>query len=157
VLYFFIFLLGAVHKRRPHKIAKNWPPPPLSALAQPPSPLFVRTHHKLRKIRSFFAKKCGRPHLKNLPPLVRKMSALDKPSLPSDSGRLLWTAPYCWRLRRSRLGDTDIEARIFLVFRSSSLCYFVSWTCVQYLFFTKYASAWQSINHDTSGYLPKCK
>jgi len=35
----------------------------MSALAQPL--LTVRTHHKFRKIRSFFAKKCRRPHLKN--------------------------------------------------------------------------------------------
>jgi len=44
----------------------------MSALAQPL--LSLRTHHNLRKIRSFFAKKCGRPHLKT-PPLIRKTSA----------------------------------------------------------------------------------
>jgi len=31
----------------------------------PPPPLSVRTPHKFRKLRRFFAKKCGRLHLKN--------------------------------------------------------------------------------------------
>jgi len=39
--------LAAVHKRCPHKFVKNWPPAPLSALAQPPPPslppLFMQT------------------------------------------------------------------------------------------------------------------
>jgi len=43
-------------------------------------PLSERIHHKFRTFRSFCTKKCGRPHLKNLPfPLIRKMSSLDKP------------------------------------------------------------------------------
>jgi len=29
------YALGAIHKRRQRKIAKNWSPPPLSALAHP--------------------------------------------------------------------------------------------------------------------------
>jgi len=51
----------AVHKRRPHKIAKSDPPSPLSAKCPhgsiPPPSLSVRTHHKFRKILKFFAPK----------------------------------------------------------------------------------------------------
>jgi len=49
----------------------------LFTLAQPP--LSVRKHQKISKNPIFCAKKCGRPHLTS--PLVRKMSALDKPLL----------------------------------------------------------------------------
>jgi len=52
-----------VQKRRPHKIAKNWP----SISAKCPhwlTPLSMRTH---QRIRSFCTKKCERPHLKNVP------------------------------------------------------------------------------------------
>jgi len=59
-LRFTIFRLGAVHKRRPHKIVKYWPLSlvlKMSALAQPPPHLSVRTHHKFWKIQSFFAPK----------------------------------------------------------------------------------------------------
>jgi len=56
VMFLLLFWLGSVHKRRPNKLAKNWPP--LSALAQPPSaPLSVRTHHKFQKIRSILHQK----------------------------------------------------------------------------------------------------
>jgi len=46
-------------------------PPLLSALAQPL--MYVRTYNKFQKICIFCIKKCGRPHLENLPPppLVR--------------------------------------------------------------------------------------
>jgi len=50
--------LGAVHKRRPYKIAKIDPLSlvrKMSELAQ--SPLSVRTHHKFRKNPKFFALK----------------------------------------------------------------------------------------------------
>jgi len=56
------YRLEAVHKRRPHKIAKNWlllPPliRKMSALSQSPTPLSVRTHHIFRKILSFLHQK----------------------------------------------------------------------------------------------------
>jgi len=65
------FCIRGLHKRRPHKIAKNWPLPPharkMSALDQPP--LSVRTHHTFLKNPKFFCmKKCGRPQLKTLLP-----------------------------------------------------------------------------------------
>jgi len=89
--------LGAVHKRRPHKIAKNWlslPSCPQNVRTGLSPLLSVRTHHKFRKIRSFCAKKCGRPKIpRNPSPLVRKMSALGK--LPSpDFGHLLWMVSF---------------------------------------------------------------
>jgi len=45
-----------------------------------------------KKSEIFCAKKCGRPHLKNTLPLVRKMFALDNPPHP-DCGHRLWTEP----------------------------------------------------------------
>jgi len=54
------------------------------------NPLFMRTHHKFRKIQSFWTKKRVRSHLKN--PLIRKMSALDNPLLTADV--LFMAAPY---------------------------------------------------------------
>jgi len=53
-----------------------------------PIPLSVQTHHKFRKVQSFWTKKCGVRGWKTL--LARKMFALDN---PSDCRRLLWTAP----------------------------------------------------------------
>jgi len=46
----------------------------MSELAQPTSPLSVRTRHKFQKMRSFCTKKCRHPHLKKPPP---SLSALD--------------------------------------------------------------------------------
>jgi len=51
--------LGAVHKRRPHKIAKNQPPLsrcPQNVCSGTPH---LRTHHKFQKMRRFYKR---RPH-----------------------------------------------------------------------------------------------
>jgi len=61
-----ILCVRAVHKRRPHKIAKNWlTPPPLSALVQPPllCPCGHNINFEVSEV--FCTKTCGRPHLKN--------------------------------------------------------------------------------------------
>jgi len=106
--------LRAVHNGRPHKIAKNWPlfpcPQNVRTIAQPL--LSVRTHHKFRKIRSVFAQKSADIRIWRISfsSLVRKMFALDKPSLPLTAevfyGRpltrkdlLLQTHPVlgCWK------------------------------------------------------------
>jgi len=86
--------LGAVHKRRPHKIAKNSPPLLLSAKCPHWLNLFPPCLCGLEKSDVFRAKKCGRLHLKDFSlsakcpvrtsaseefPLVREMSTLDKP------------------------------------------------------------------------------
>jgi len=47
-------------KMTPSRIVRK-----ISALAQPHSPLSMRTHHKFQKIRVFCTKMCGRPYLKN--------------------------------------------------------------------------------------------
>jgi len=55
----FRFCLGAVHKRRPHKIAKSWlhfPTCLQNVRTVLPPLLSVRTHHKFRKIRGFALK-----------------------------------------------------------------------------------------------------
>jgi len=52
-----------------------------------------RPHHKFRKILGLLHQKV-RTSASEEPPLVRKMSALNKLPLPPDCGRLLWTAPY---------------------------------------------------------------
>jgi len=99
--YHYIFkalLLGAVHKRRSHKIAKNDPHCPQNVLTGSPPPSCPCGHTiKFEKSYAFCTRKYGRPHLKNPGPLVRKMFALDK-LLPPDCRRLLWTTPYvlCW-------------------------------------------------------------
>jgi len=65
-----MFLIkGAVYKRRPQKIAKNWPAPPLdrkmSALAEPP---IVRADTiDFEKSEIICSKKYGCPQLKNSP------------------------------------------------------------------------------------------
>jgi len=48
----FIYAVGAFHKRRPHKIAKNRPPCPHGSI----SPC-SRGHNKFRKIRSYLRQK----------------------------------------------------------------------------------------------------
>jgi len=80
-------LLGAVCKRHPHKIAKNWPPLPLPVNVCTGSiPLSVRTHQKFQKIWIFFAPKSADVRIWRRPlHLVHKMSELDKPS-PPDCG-----------------------------------------------------------------------
>jgi len=55
----FINLLGAVHKRRPYKIVKNWPLPPCGHTIN------------YENFEVFCTKKCGRPHLKNSSSIVR--------------------------------------------------------------------------------------
>jgi len=107
--------LGAVHKRRPLKIAKNWPP--LSEKCPHwlnPLP----THHRFWKTRSFiFLSKsvdvrvwrspcvdvrvwrspCVDVRVWRSPSrLVRKISALHN---PPNRGRLLWTVPQLNRCR----------------------------------------------------------
>jgi len=65
----------------------------MSALAQPSSPLSMRTHINFEKSEFFYTKNCGRPHLTNL--LVLKMFSLGSvDTLPPDIGRLLLTASY---------------------------------------------------------------
>jgi len=62
--------LGSVHKRRPHKIAKNW---------SPPLHVSERTRYKCQKKNSkFFALKTADVHIWRIP-LVRKMPTLDNP------------------------------------------------------------------------------
>jgi len=77
-LWFIYNLLGVVHKGRPHKIAKKMIPSPLIskmfALIQPPCPC---GHTKFQS----FCTKCVNVRISTL---VRKMSALDKPSLTAD-------------------------------------------------------------------------
>jgi len=51
----------------------------MSAQAQPPSPLSVRTHYNFEKSESFCAKNCGRPHLKN-PSCPRNVRTEQTPS-----------------------------------------------------------------------------
>jgi len=75
--------LGAVHKGHPHKIAKNQHPPfvqKMSALAQPP--LSVRTQHKFRKIRYFFAPKSADFHFwrTSFPPCPQNVHTGEIPS-----------------------------------------------------------------------------
>jgi len=55
--------LGAVHKERPHKIAKKMIPFSLSALVQAPCSCGHLINFEKSDI--FAPKKCGRPHLKN--------------------------------------------------------------------------------------------
>jgi len=57
------FIIWAVHKGCPHKIAKNWPLSPLSALAQP------YTINFFEKFDIFCTKKCGVCIWNPLPPL----------------------------------------------------------------------------------------
>jgi len=75
---------GASIKDVRTKSRKIDPPPPYPKNGK----MFALAHSE-----EFCTKKCGRPHLKTLSSLVRKMSALDKPPFPSDCGRLLRTAP----------------------------------------------------------------
>jgi len=72
--------LEAVHKRRPHKIAKNGPP-------SPHTHTLIRTGSTLpcpevRKIRSFLRQIVLTSVSEETPLLVRKMSALDKSPSP---------------------------------------------------------------------------
>jgi len=79
-----IFSFAIKDRKLRTSVQNRWKltPTPLSNLTySPPTPLSVRTHHKFQKIQCFFTKKCGRPHLE---PLVRKMSALDKPPRSAD-------------------------------------------------------------------------
>jgi len=74
--------------KRLRKLRKIDPTSPLvgktSALAQPslPPSLSVRTHHKFYKIRSFLHQKVLTFASEDPSPVVRKMSALDKPPPP---------------------------------------------------------------------------
>jgi len=128
-------MLGADHKRRPHKISKKWP---LFRLVCPqnvrtgsnPFILSVQTHHKFRKIRSFCTKKCGRPHLKNPFTLFRKMSALD--NLPSwlrtfFTDSLLLIAP-------SKAGYLSFLTNFFLIAFCSieALCILRNWCITKF-------------------------
>jgi len=76
----------AVHKRRPHKILKNQTLFPIvrkiSVLAQPPYPC-PRRHSMNFKISD---KKCGRPHLKNTPPLLSVKRPHRKTPSPQAAG-----------------------------------------------------------------------
>jgi len=79
----------AVHKRRLHKIAKNWLPllvRKMSALAQPVCPCGHTLNFEKPEI--FCTKKCGHPDLKYTTTHFR--IRLDT---PLDCGRLLWIAP----------------------------------------------------------------
>jgi len=93
-----IFLLvRAVHKRRPHRIAKNWFPLVRTGSTSCPCGHTIN----FKKSVLFCTKKCWRPHLKNpLPPLSEKCPNWTNPSSPcphwtkpplSDCGHLLWT------------------------------------------------------------------
>jgi len=91
-----IRLLGAVHKRCPHKITKNWLHlcPQNVRTSLPPTPLSVRTHHKFRKIRVFLHQKVRTSASEEPPPPCPKNVRTGQTPSPSDCGRLLWTAPY---------------------------------------------------------------
>jgi len=81
-----IYSIRGFHKRRPHKIAKNWSSSHLSTkyLQWLNSSCPCGHTINIEKSEVFCTKKYGRPHLKNSP-----LSALDKPPF----GRLLWTTP----------------------------------------------------------------
>jgi len=75
----------SVHKKRPHKIVKNWPLllSPKIVCTGSTLLLSVRTNNKVRKNPEFFTSKSADiriwpSHLKTFP-LVRKISALDNP------------------------------------------------------------------------------
>jgi len=73
--------LRAVHKRSLHKIAKNSPHPPSSALGQ--LLLSVQTHQEFRKIRSFWHQK------------VRTFASEESPLVRLDTPHpRVWTASY---------------------------------------------------------------
>jgi len=57
----------AVHKRRPHKIAKI-DLPPCPHWLEPSPPLSVRIHHKFQKIRSFLRQKVRTSASEDTPP-----------------------------------------------------------------------------------------
>jgi len=79
----------AVHKGRPHKIAKKLSPLvcKIPYWLNPPCP--CRHTKNFERSEVFCIKKCGRPHLKNSRTLVCKISALDNPfPLTADCG---WT------------------------------------------------------------------
>jgi len=91
-------ILGAVHKRCPHKIAKKWPsftssencPCWLNSLLYP---CWVHTIN-LENFEVLCTKKCRRPHLKTPALCQQNVRIGSTPSSPLDCGRLLWTASW---------------------------------------------------------------
>jgi len=65
----------------------------MSALAQPPPPLFVRNTINFENPEFFCTKKCDVRIWRTLPSLLSEKCPHWK-SLPPDCGRLVWTAPY---------------------------------------------------------------
>jgi len=98
VQYYFSVLfssLGAVYKRHPHKIVKNWPPTPCpqnvcTGSIRTPFLLSLQTHHKFSKNPKLFGPKTANVGMWRTP-IVCKMSELNP---PPNCERLLWTAPY---------------------------------------------------------------
>jgi len=83
--------LRAVHKRRPHKIAKNWPLPLVCKMFALGQPLVRADTPKISKNPKFLHQKVRTSASEEPPP---SLSAKCPHWKPPDCGRLLWTAPY---------------------------------------------------------------
>jgi len=69
-----VWILEVVHKRRPHKIAKYWTPPPCPQNVHTDLTPTCPCGHTINFEKSYVcSKKCGRSHLKY--PLIRKIFA----------------------------------------------------------------------------------